>query len=153
MRYINKLLDYTKIPEKGHIHLFTGNRVIMPNGALVMGGGNALSCALALPTVPLLFGRKKADQVKDLNTYLLFHPHPKQYFGGIGVMFTKNHFKDPSDLANVVKAIEALKTLATDEPELTFHLPYPGCGLGGLTREQLDSHVEALPDNVLVYVA
>lgn len=152
MKYINALIDYGAVPEKHHVIMFTANRIIHPSGVLVMGGGNALACAMALPDTPKLFGRKLKAKVQDLSVHNLFHPHPMEVEAGIGAMFTKNHYKDPSDLPTVIQAIEDLASIATNDPHLTFHLPYPAVGLGGLTREELDEHVEKLPDNVLVYV-
>ncbi|QGH72808.1 MAG: O-acetyl-ADP-ribose deacetylase 1 [Podoviridae sp. ctLUJ1] len=152
MKYINALINYGVKPDKHHVIMFTANRIIHPSGALIMGGGNALACAMALPTTPKLFGRKLTAKVRDLAVHNLFHPHPLEVEAGIGAMFTKNHYKDPSDLDTVIKAIENLKEIANADTHLTFHLPYPAIGLGGLSRTDLDEHVEKLPDNVLVYV-
>lgn len=150
MHYVHELLDYSKVPKDGHVVMFTGNRVIH-NGRLVMGGGNALACAKALPSIPRQLATKLIQNACTAFSYCLSTPHPLNSAAYIGVMFTKDHFKNPSNLQDVIQAIEELREAAISN-SYTYHLPYPGCGLGGLTREDLDKHVEALPDNVYVYV-
>ena len=151
MYYIKKMLDYRITPPSGHMHLFTGNRVIH-NNALVMGAGNALACKEALPSVPELLVLLYAERIQLREDYCMAMKHPKNANAYIGVMFTKDHYKDPSDLLEVIKAIEEFKGKAIMNPNITYHLPYPAIGFGGLTREDLDKHVEALPNNVYVYV-
>lgn len=150
MYYIKKMLDYRITPPSGHMHLFTGNRVIL-NNALVMGAGNALACKEALPSVPALLVLLYAERIQLREDYCMAMKHPKNPNAFIGVMFTKDHYKDPSELVEVIKAIEELKGKAIMNPNITYHLPYPGCGLGRLNKVDLDPYVEQLPDNVYVY--
>lgn len=151
MYYLNKMLDYRITPPSGHMHLFTGNRVIH-NNALVMGAGNALACSEALPSIPDLLVKVHAERIQLRKEYCLAVQHPKNANAYIGVMFTKDHYKDPSDLVEVVKAIEEFKVTTTKNPHITYHLPYPAIGYGGLSRKDLDYYIEQLPNNVYVYV-
>lgn len=125
------------------IQFATVNRVVKRNGQLVMGAGNAKACAEAYPSAPRTFAKylhKNRATVLECDGRLL------------GALVTKDHFKDKSDLGKVIAAITDLHDLALEYDEYTLHVPYPAIGLGGLTREQLDPYVLALPDNVLVYV-
>jgi len=146
MKLVEELLQYPKHIEGKQIFMFTGNRIIYSD-CLVMGGGNALACSEAYPSI----SKKMASKLRKSNgnKHNLFVKHND---GIIGCMFTKNHWKDPSDLETVIAAIKELKVHATKNPAFTYHLPYPAIGLGKLTREQLDEYVETLPDNVIVYV-
>ena len=145
MQLKEELLKYPKHIEGKQVFMFTGNRIIYSD-CLVMGGGNALACAEAYPSI----SKKMATKLRSNgNKHNLFVKHND---GIIGCMFTKNHWKNPSELNVVIDAIKELKVHATKNPKFTYHLPYPGIGLGMLTREQLDEHVETLPDNVIVYV-
>lgn len=147
MQLKEELLKYPKHIEGKQVFMFTGNRIIYSD-CLVMGGGNALACAKAYPSI----SKKMATKLRSNgngNKHNLFVKHND---GIIGCMFTKNHWKNPSKLNVVIDAIKELKVHATKNPKFTYHLPYPAIGLGKLTREQLDEHVETLPDNVIVYV-
>lgn len=145
MKLINELLHYPDfIPEK-QVFMFTGNRVIGQHG-LIMGGGNALACREAYPQLPRRIAKMKG--VKDASNLFL-----DQDDGLVGCMFTKDHYKDPSNLDSVIEAINDLKEIAEGKGKaFTFHLPYPAIGLGGIYREQLEPTMETLPDNVIVYV-
>lgn len=144
MKYINNYLKYPMhIPSKT-VYMFTGNRVVC-KGQLIMGGGNALECAKAYPMIPTRLAKANIKPTV-LNYFTDYHD------GLVGCMFTKNHYKDPSPLDMVIAAIEDLgETARTKGKAFTFHVPYPAIGLGGLTRDQLDSHIEKLPDNVIIY--
>ena len=150
----NELLQYPNhIPEK-HVYLFTANKIVTKQG-LVMGGGNALAAKRAYPKLPEVLGYLMSNPMLDLeNTSMLFLDAFKiniEGYGVVGAFFTKNHFKDPSPLGMVITNILDLKKTAETYPKFTFHLPYPGCGLGGLTVEQLEPYMSRLPDNVIVY--
>ena len=151
----NELLQYPNpIPEK-HVYLFTANKIVTKQG-LVMGGGNALAAKRAYPKLPEVLGYLMSNPMLDLeNTSMLFLDAFRvgaEGGGVIGAFFTKNHYKDPSTLDMVIANILDLKETAEGlDKELTFHLPYPGCGLGGLTVEQLEPYMSRLPDNVIVY--
>ena len=150
----NELLNYpAPIPEK-HVYLFTANKVVTKNG-LVMGRGNALAARTAYPKLPEVLGYLMSNPILDLeNTSMLFIDAPNvdtDSYGVIGAFFTKNHYKEPSSLDMVIANILDLKKTAEENESYTFHLPYPGCGLGGLTVEQLDPYMNQLPDNVIVY--
>lgn len=155
MKLVNSLLKYPKeIPEK-HVYMFTGNKTVMRNGELIMGGGNALAFKKAYPESPIAFGNIFTLKAVNRDTVLNYFLDASRFKAGnglLGCMFTKINPKDPSPLEMVIAAIEDLKiTASTHGLNFTFHLPYPGCGLGGLNKVDLDPYVNQLPDNVYVY--
>lgn len=137
-----ELLQYPKHIEGNQVYMFTGNRVVH-RGGLVMGGGNAFDCLRAYPYINKRFAQKLPSDKHNLFV--------KQKDGFVGCMFTKNHYKDPSDLDTVIAAIKEFQIFASKRPHYTFHLPFPAVGLGGLSKEDLAEHIAELPDNVLVY--
>ena len=147
MKLVNGYLKYPTNPEYFNCYLFTANRVVKNNGELVMGGGNALAFAKTYPDSPIVFGSivtENPDTVFDV------YSSPK-HKGLLGLFVTKNHYKNPSCLVLVAKAVQELKYVALTNPNWTYHLPYPAIGLGGLRKEQINPLIEVLPDNVIVY--
>ena len=123
--------------------LFTSNKIVTANG-LVMGAGNALACKKAFPDMPKRMGNKM--QTTDRNVILL--PYETVV---VGCFPTKNHWKDPSDLELVKQSIKELNEYAVGLPFMTFCLPAPAIGRGGLPWEVIEPLVRVLPDNVIVF--
>lgn len=136
---INELLDYAgKFPE-GDIICFTANQVTAAKG-LVMGAGNAKACKLAHPLAPRAFaGLKTGFSVKRVGDIL------------IGALATKKNWKDPSELEFVLDGMRALYRDAKANPTVTYHVPYPAIGRGGLDIKLLEGPISTFPDNVLFY--
>ena len=64
---------------------------------------------------------------------------------------TKNHWKDKSNLELIKRSAEELKILAKIFNTEKFVLTWPGCGNGGLTKEEVRPIIEGiLPDNIFV---
>lgn len=155
MKLINSLLEYPEVIPEKQVFMFTGNRVVTQYG-LVMGGGNALACRKAYPQLPKVMGALLSNQAlgKHHNLYIDAYKVRVEGDGVIGCMFTKDHYKDPSNLDEVIAAILDLKKTAENQgKDFTFHLPYPSIGLGGVYRSNLEPTMNLLPDNVHVYVA
>ena len=124
--------------------LFTSNKIVTANG-LVMGAGNALACKKAFPDMPVLI----ANQMKLLpDSGVVFIPQGNVW---VGCFPTKNHWKDPSDVELVKQSIRELYQVATHLPHITFCLPAPAIGRGGLPWEVIEPLVQVLPDNVIVF--
>lgn len=147
MKLVEGYLKYPKKPKEFNCYIFTANRVVKSNGALVMGGGNALAFAKSYKHTPIIFG-----SLVTLFPDVCFDVyHDTNHAGLLGIFVTKNHYKDPSCLELVAKSTQELKYTALTNPQWTYHLPYPAIGLGGLTEDQVYPIIKILPDNVIVY--
>ncbi len=142
MILVDKLLDYSLKYKKSDVLFFTANQVVKHNGELVMGAGNAKAARDAIRGSAMAFG----EQLMGRRLLILKVGKVK-----LGALVTKVHFRDSSDLKFVIKSINKLRKHANNNPEVTYHVPYPAIGFGGLTKSQLDVHVSRLPDNVLIY--
>jgi hypothetical protein len=146
MRYVERLLDYSDTWSEDDVYFFTANQVVKRDGCLVMGAGNAKSCAMDIPCAPFVMGQVQELTPKQLHIVTL--PDNRN----LGSLATKVHFKDKSDLDFVKEGLFKLYELAKATPNTTFHVPYPAIGKGGLKRSQLDHIVESLPSNVRIYL-
>jgi hypothetical protein len=143
MNLIPKLIDYTGHWSVNDVVFFTANQVVKRNGTLVMGAGNAKAARDSLHGVDKAFG----EQLGDKRLCII------DYNGtNIGALVTKQHYKDPSNYEFVKESLRALYHSAKGSPHLTYHVPYPAIGFGGLTRGQLDPLMKFMPSNVLVYI-
>ena len=142
MQIIKELLKYHKEFEPNNCYLFTANHTLNNKGELIMGKGNALAFKNTYTSSAKLFG---AARKEPLMLAL-------QSNGVIGAFQTKHHWRDPATIELIRASTEALKVFALKYPHWVFHLPYPGCGNGGLTTEQVEPIISTLPDNVLIYI-
>lgn len=148
MKIIEEFLDYSKWPDEDNIHLFTANRVVKANGRLVMGAGNALACLRAHPNIDDSFGICVEHQPHDA---LHIVKLPNDY-GYIGAFMVKNHWREPASTKLLTKAVAELNEVASSFENMTFHLPYPCIGYGGMQPKDVYEYIRRLPDNVLVYI-
>jgi len=80
--------------------------------------------------------------------HLLFLTHPY-----IGVFQTKRLVKDRSDILLIIKGLKILHYVAKSHPYVSYHLPRPGCGLGGLSwNNQVKKWCQEYLDLPNVYV-
>lgn len=137
--------------QENQMVLVTTNNVIGANG-LVMGKGIAKEAKDRLPTLPY-----------HVAAYFNFNPHLwnngdyylyLDYTLQIGCVQTKRHWKNPSPIDLIERSIEELNKearLITNQ-HITYNLPKPGCGLGGLDWEsQVKPLCETLPNNVIIW--
>ena len=143
MKLIPKMIDYSSKWASNDILLFTANQTVKRDGTLVMGAGNAKAVRDTFIGIDRVFGRHLGDK----------RLHIVCYKGtNIGALATKQNFKDPSNYEFVVESLRELYRSAMKKTHMTYHVPYPAIGFGGLTRKQLDPIMKHLPDNVLVYI-
>lgn len=147
MKLIEAQLDYTKT-EPGHVYIFTANSIVY-NGDLCMGGGAALAAREAYPGVETLLGAEIEQAFLSSKFGFVVVPY-NDFF--VGAFQTKVHYRNPSYLDLIETASRMLGNIARDNPGVTYHLNYPGIGLGGLRVEDVQPIIEKhLPDNVIVY--
>ena len=121
----------------------TTNGYVNSRGECIMGKGVALQAKkrygreLALELGALI--KEEGNHVHWLRDDVLSFP-------------TKFVWWRPSDLGLIYQSATELKTIAIDEPKLTFYLPRPGCSNGGLKWKDVNPVLESvgLPDNVVV---
>lgn len=126
---------------------FTANSVVMDDGCLVMGGGNA-------KVVRDTFGgidTRLAEQVKTFTAtgedFLLIFDNETKIFA----LQTKRHWRDPSPLDLVECSLVMLENEASLNKDQLFAVPMPAVGLGGVSRETILPMVEYLPDNIHIW--
>jgi hypothetical protein len=145
MKLINSLLDYSDPWKDPDIYLFTGNPIIKKNGAIVMGRGAARQVRDRYPGIDVVFGKIISEE-PHLNV-LVIGKGDRQ----LGWFKVKDHWREPAKLSIISKSAAKLTKLATEHPELRFHMNYPGVGNGHLNVATVAPLLQALPDNVLLY--
>lgn len=138
-------LHYTTSVPANHVHFFTANNVVQRNGELVMGGG----CAKAVRDL-IQGSAKRFGDLEKKNPDGRIHSY-HQGRGLIASFQTKEHWKFDSPLWLIQSSTDVLAENARSLPKWTFHLPLPGCALGGLKKEDVLPILAELPDNVIVY--
>lgn len=162
MKLIFSLLEYPQTIPADNIYCFTANLAVNKRGDLVMGAGNALAVKNAYPDVPRWFGGQythfKSITGKTYTKSVFYYTTPYRKnripstISGILSIPVKYHYAKPADLELVLRSLNYLTDMANSNPNVTFHLPYPAIGHGGLTVAKMAPYVEALPDNVWVYM-
>lgn len=116
------------------------NGVTNSKGEAVMGAGIALAVKNMLPNTPILLGQ----QIKENGNIF------QQISDRLFAFPTKNNWWDKSDIKLIEKSTLELKEYALQQPNQTFILPKPGCGVGQLKFEDVLPILKQLPDNVIV---
>ena len=123
----------------------TTNSIVKRNGELVMGAGNAKVASAKFKHLPKFFG----DRIVKDGLVGKFYGIIKcgKYFA----FQTKRHWKDGSDMQDVIRSINILKRGAEKYPNKVFGLPFPAINNGGLCWRYVIKYLKDLPDNVIVY--
>jgi hypothetical protein len=147
MKLIRALLDYTKPWHEPDVYLFTGNPVTKRNGAIVMGRGAAKQVRDTFPGIDISFGN--ALKMGTPNKHLAWVSFPgDQHLGWFKV---KHHWADDADVDLIKESAMQLGRIADMNPDLVFHMNYPGVGNGKLNEKDVEQHLQVLPDNVVLY--
>jgi len=146
MKLINQLLDYTKPWNKPDVYLFTGNPIVKQNGAIVMGRGAAKQVRDTYPGIDMQFGQKIQAIPEALIVWVKVQND--QWLGWFKV---KHHWQNAADLELIRESCRLLWEIAMEQPDIQFHMNYPGIGNGKLTEHEVGHMIHFLPDNVLIY--
>lgn len=127
---------------RGFILCVTTNGFLKKDGTGVMGRGIALQVTEEDSTLPALLGKSlqcRGNVVSRLTPEILTFP-------------TKHVWMQDADPKLIVQSAIALKEIAEKLSQMTFILPRPGCGNGGLKWENVKPLLEAvnLPENVWI---
>lgn len=123
----------------------TTNNTVADSGAAVMGAGVALGARMRYPGIQFELARLIKNDKYDVRSMW------KTDDGATILNFpVKYEVWKPATIELVQKSVDELVVLAGKHPKATFILPRPGCGVGGLTWEEVKPICERLPDNVWV---
>ena len=141
---IFKIYSWSSTPSTAKLALcVTTNGVVKKrNKNAVMGAGIAKAFAGRYPQLPAILGRKLIESGNQVHHLLSL--------GNVDIISfpTKHHWRDRSDLNLIIISTRTLAILASSEPDCTFVLPKPGCGLGGLSWSEVKNMLSPiLPDN------
>lgn len=153
MKIRDKLLNYSRRWEYPDVYLFTGNPIIKNNGAIVMGRGAAKQIRDTYPDIDIQFGdalRAKPD-AHIVWIKVKFHSKASNPMQRLGWFKVKDHWKDPARLSLIQESSNQLREIAERNPDITFHMNFPGVGNGGLQDHLVLPLLETLPDNVWIY--
>lgn len=145
-------LDYNEPWQLPDVYLFTGNSYVSSRGRLVMGRG----AARAVRDRWLHIDKRLAQVVQQSPDRNVLFTHigndpaiDKQFIGWFKV---KHYFRDAAEIAIINKSTKELTRIAKQNSHLRFHINYPGVGAGRLSVNEVDSIIQQLPDNVIVYL-
>jgi len=139
--------------------VFTANASV-GTSRLIMGAGAALAVKRVYPNVDLSLGLMLLDMKVDQPSADIQKPFPLPPYYLLGTVYdsrqiyafqTKRCWWEEADPSLIEGAARRLKDLAKKEKNKTFHLNYPGIGLGGLTKERVAPLLRGLPKNVIVW--
>ncbi len=130
---------------------------------LVMGGGAAKGLLDALPGIDLTLARNIMEHGrKEQNgswSYGVAYGHKSlgmawRYFGGFQTKVAVSEDSTLEIISNSVKVLEEhIKDMGKNgDREWIWKINYPGIGLGGLKREQVEPLISHLPDCVEFYL-
>lgn len=125
-----------------HIRLVTTNGVVTKDGHLVMGRGTALQATQRFPGI-----QYEAGEAVRANGNIVQLLRPD-----FGLFPVKEHWRDKASLSLIRRSVEQLCLLAGTRHLLTFALPFPGIGNGGLAKADVVPLLTPLPDNVLLVI-
>ena len=142
-------LDYSVKPDVNNMHIFTGNAFVKNNGALVMGRGAAQQVRDLYPTVQFELGNKiKALNIAGEDYLVLLSVtagHP------IWVFQVKYNWFEDADVELIKRSVCKLHAIAENNPDVIYHMNYPGIGNGKLSITKVEPALHTLPDNVIIY--
>lgn len=152
MQIKKQLLDYSAEWAVPDIYIFTGNPIIKANGAIVMGRGAAKQVRDSYPGIDQAFGRAVKDNPENSLLFVSVRPRSGKAEAKIlGWFKVKNHWQQEARLDLIQESVYALTTQAVANPDVTFHMNYPGIGNGKLTEEEVNPLLTQLPNNVIIY--
>lgn len=131
---------------------FTSNGVVKFNGELTMGAGVALAFKKKWGYLPAMFGRLVKEYGNMPHVVRVSYKINDFYTIPVDVVSfpTKHHWRDPSDLALIVKSAELLAIMSANNEWGRVYLPYPGIGLGGLKKSEVREAIKDILDDRFV---
>lgn len=137
---------WTALNQVNHF-IITTNAIVKRNGALVMGRGIAQQVRDRYPGIDVECGRAiERGQYPDQQYGLILNVS-----GDLGLFQVKRHYKDVADIHLIHYSTKMLYAHATQHPDLTYAMNFPGIGNGKLAYNDVKPWVDSLPNNVQVW--
>jgi hypothetical protein len=125
--------------------IVTTNSFLTSEVKLVMGRGAAWILKMKVPGIDRVFGKMISETCGHLGRYgILFY----QRYGALQV---KYRFDEKARVELIEFSLRKLAEIARRSPESKFNINYPGIGNGGLSKRDVKSLLDVLPDNVCVW--
>ena len=132
--------------EKADIYLVTTNSTLNSKHELVMGAGSAKEMKLLYPDSPRLFGKCVYGTKEEYYGLIILDEY------GIGAFQTKTSWRNKSTVEIIQYSTNLLFSYCIDiQPRVLISLPFPGVGLGGLSKDVVRPIIEKLPDTVTIW--
>lgn len=153
MRIHRNRLSYYSLSNSHILRVFTGNKFIRKDGALVMGRGAAREVRDTHPWVQYAAGKAIGISSTDFGFLLLTNSDLRER---VGIFQVKRHFMEDARLDLITNSLVALAdwyhSVADAYGIDTVAMNAPGIGNGGLRYEQVMPLLEHVPDWLHVYV-
>lgn len=132
---VGNMWNFIKKPE--YRIFVTTNGTVKQNGAVVMGTGCAKEAKDMFPAIPLFLGELLQKWYKENNTNIPPVMWLKDY--NLGVFPVKMQWYFKADLKLIEQSAKTLREMADDNKWTEkIVVPWPGCGNGGLKRQQVE---------------
>ena len=127
----------------------TTNGIIKKNGRAVMGRGIA-----KYADERFNLGMWLASSLRTRGNHAVFLIHVENANGRFPLLTfpTKHDWRDPSDLALIVRSARELVAIANDMGLTRCYLPRPGCSNGRLSWQTVKPAIETILDDRFVIV-
>ena len=147
-RVIGNIWDYYK---PGYRVFITTNGTVKQGGAAVMGLGNAKEAKDRWPAIPLYLGNLLLQWYTKMHTDIPPIMWLKEY--NIGIFPSKKQWYLKGDLSLIERSAKDLREMA-DEQKWTekIVLPWPGCGAGGLKKQDVEPILKKYFDDRFILV-
>ena len=130
----------------------TTNGVIKHDGTLVMGAGAAKQAVERIPGIALEAANAiikwRADNQGKSDYGFLMVREPTADTVGFALFQVKHHWKDKALITMIMHSASDLHTVSQRNKDIQFRINFPGIGNGRLPRDQVESLLNRLPDNV-----
>ncbi len=147
-----------QLVEHPAVYVVTTNASVNNSGELVMGRGAALQAAQRIPGIALeaaslvdyRLGLLNRDD-KPYGFVLVRQPRPEEGKYGFGIFQVKHAWDQPAKISLISHAMDILRMYALDKRDVTIRMNYPGIGLGGLPKSQVNLLLQDLPENLHIF--
>lgn len=127
------------------ISIVTASSTLSQDSTLVMGLGAAYAMKCKHPRAPKIFGAMIKEYCGDCGVYGLL------LFGRVGVLQTKCHYNGKVDAGLITYGLSILRVIAQGQRGITFNLTHPGMAYGKATIPEVETLINDMPANVVVW--
>ena len=139
------------LPSDGDAMCVTTNGIVKRDGTAVMGAGIAKLFAIMFPDLP----RKLGDKLKKHGNHAYYLKQVNNYGSIYHILSfpTKNHYKDLASLTLIEQSCYELVDILDNHYDIQHcYFPLPGCGLGGLKKDEVLPIISKILDDRFILV-